>query len=46
MRLEKKLIKKLPKSYRYRVIDKIEEYAEIIDEENSAYMEKYYETRI
>ena len=41
-----KLIKKLPKSYRYRVIAKIEEYAEIIDEENSAYMEKYYETRI
>lgn len=41
-----KLIKKLPKSYRYRAIDKIEEYAEIIDEENSAYMEKYYETRI
>ena len=29
-----KLIKKLPKGYRYRVIDKIEEYAEIIDEEN------------
>ena len=41
-----KLIKNLPKSYRYRVIAKIEEYAEIIDEENSAYMEKYYETRI
>lgn len=41
-----KLIKKLPKGYRYRVIAKIEEYAEIIDEENSAYMEKYYETRI
>ncbi len=41
-----KLIKKLPKSYRYRAIAKIEEYAEIIDEENSAYMEKYYETRI
>lgn len=41
-----KLIKKLPKSYRYRAIDKIEEYAEIIDEENSAYMEKYYEARI
>ena len=41
-----KLIKKLPKSYRYRVIDKIEEYAEIIDEENSSYMEKYYEARI
>ena len=41
-----KLMKKLPKSYRYRVIAKIEEYAEIIDEENSAYMEKYYETRI
>lgn len=41
-----KLIEKLPKSYRYRAIDKIEEYAEIIDEENSAYMEKYYEARI
>ena len=41
-----KLIKKLPKSYRYRAIAKIEKYTEIIDEENSAYMEKYYETRI
>ncbi len=37
-------IRNLPKKYRYKIMDKIQEYVELINDEHSEYEKIYYET--